>query len=150
MTAKMKEYFTHILKKAYNAAINEIVNDRFKTAVQIQEERTDEDSKAATPAEEAKIQTTEEEKEAYLIVKAILRSVVSGDRIVYRDAQTYFTILIDDNNRKLVCRLYLNSPTTKSIAFVGEDKKEVRHKIESLDDIYNHADAIIGTAEKFK
>ena len=42
MTAKMKEYFTPILKKAYSSVINEIVSDRFKTAVQKQDERTDE------------------------------------------------------------------------------------------------------------
>lgn len=149
MTAKMREYFTLILKKAYNSVINEIVNERFKTAVQKQEERTDEDSKTATTSEEPKIQTTAEELEAYYIVKAILRSEVPGDRITYRDAQTYFTVLIDDNNRKLVCRLYLNSPTNKGIAFISDDKKEVRHKIESLDDIYKHAADIVGAAKKF-
>jgi len=105
LTVKVREYFAPILKKAYASAINEIVSDRFKTAVQKQDERADEDSKAAIPAEESKIQTTDEEKEAYHIVKAILRSVIPGKRIGYRDAQTYFTILVDDNNRKLVCRL---------------------------------------------
>ena len=150
MTAKMRDYFTQILKKAYASVINEIVSDRFKSAVQKQDERTDEDNKTKTPSEEPKVQTTEEEVEAYYIVKASLRSVISGDRITYRDAQTYFTVIIDDNNRKLVCRLYLNSPTNKGIAFVGEDKKEVRHKIESLDEIYNHAAALIESAQKFK
>lgn len=149
MTVKMKEYFAQIIKKAYNSVINEIVNDRFKTAVQKQDERTDEESMAKTPSEESKIQTTEEEIEAYHIVKAILRSVISGDRITYRDAQTYFTVLIDDNRLKLVCRLYLNSPTNKVIAFVS-DGKEDRHKIESLDDIYNHAAEIVESVKKFK
>lgn len=86
--------------------------------------------------------------EAYYIVKAILRSIVPGDRITFRDAQTYFTVLIDNNNRKLVCRIYLNSPTNKGIAFVGEDKKEIRHKIEMLDDIYEHANDIVEMAKK--
>ncbi|MDR2895027.1 MAG: type I restriction enzyme HsdR N-terminal domain-containing protein [Alistipes sp.] len=150
MKARAREYFTQIVKKAYASVINEIVSERFKTAVQKQEERADEDNKAKTPSDEPKIQTTEEEKEAYHIVKAILRSVVAGDRITYRDAQTYFTVLIDDNNRKLVCRLYLNSPTNKGISFVGDDKKEVRYKIESQDEIDEYTEQIIETVKKFK
>jgi hypothetical protein len=151
MTAKMRDYFTKIVKKAYNSVINDIVNDRFKSALKKEEERAGiEDNEIKTASDEPKIQTTEEEKEAYHIVKAILRSVVAGDRITYRDAQTYFTVLIDDNNRKLVCRLYLNSPTNKGIAFVGDDKKEIRYKIESLDEIYRYAETLIETAKKFK
>jgi hypothetical protein len=63
-------------------------------------------------------------------------------------AQSYFAVFIDNSNRKTVCRLYLNSPTNKQIAFIGEDKKEIKHKIESLDEIYNHSDSLINSASK--
>jgi hypothetical protein len=150
MTAKNRDYFSQIIKKAYTLVINDIVSDRFRSAVRKQDELSEEENQVKTPSDEPKIQTTDEEIEAFHIVKAILRSVISGSRIGYRDAQTYFTVLIDDNNRKLVCRLYLNSPNNKGIAFVGDDKKEVRHKIETLDDIYKYTGEIVETAQKFK
>lgn len=146
MTAKMREYFAQLLKKAYSAAINEIVSERFKTAVQKQDELQEEESKTVT---EPRIITTDEEIEAYHIVKSILRDVIPASRVTYRDAQTYFTVLLDDNNRKLVCRFYLDSPTNKLLVFVGEDKKEVRFKLESLDDIYQYAGELIESAKKF-
>lgn len=83
------------------------------------------------------IVTTEEEIESYLIVKSILRPVVDISRVVYRDAQTYFAILLDDNNRKPICRMYFNSLTKKYIATFDENKKETKHEISTLNDIYN-------------
>ena len=79
----------------------------------------------------------EEEIESYLIVKSILRPVVDISRVVYRDAQTYFAILLDDNNRKPICRMYFNSLTKKYIATFDENKKETKHEISTLNDIYN-------------
>jgi len=66
-----------------------------------------------------------------------LRSVVDISRVVYRDAQTYFAILLDDNNRKPICRMYFNSISKKYIATFDENKKETKHEISSLNDIYN-------------
>ena len=86
---------------------------------------------------ESKIVTTEEELDAYRIVKAICRKKVDISRIVYRDAQTYFSILLDDNNRKPICRMYFNSLTKKYIATFDENKKETKHEISTLNDIYN-------------
>jgi hypothetical protein len=88
--------------------------------------------------------------EAFFIIKSILRQHIPCSRITYRDAQSYFAIFIDDNNRKPVCRMYLNSATNKQIAFIGEDKKEVKSKIESLDDIYLFSDQLKSSIEKYK
>lgn len=63
---------------------------------------------STTESKDDKIVTTEEEIESYLVVKSILRPFVDISRIVYRDAQTYFAILLDDNNRKPICRMYFN------------------------------------------
>ena len=43
----------------------------------------------------------------YGIVKSILRQVVDSSRIAYRDTASYFGILLDDNNRKWICRIQL-------------------------------------------
>jgi hypothetical protein len=53
--------------------------------------------------------TTEKEMETSQIIKAILRENLPASRIASRDTQFYFGILLDDNNRKPLCRLHFNS-----------------------------------------
>ncbi|OAV66632.1 hypothetical protein Barb6XT_01838 [Bacteroidales bacterium Barb6XT] len=94
------------------------------------------------------IVTTEEELEGFYIVKSILRPHIDPKRITYRDAVSYFTILVDDNNRKLVCRLYFNTPS-KKISFFDNDKKENKCKLNHLDDIYSYSQELIGGIAKY-
>ncbi|OAV68886.1 hypothetical protein Barb6_02049 [Bacteroidales bacterium Barb6] len=61
---------------------------------------------------------------------------------------SYFTILVDDNNRKLVCRLYFNTPS-KKISFFDNDKKETKCRLNSLDDIYNYSQELTGGIAKY-
>ena len=83
-----------------------------------------------------------QEIEGYLIIKAILCSVVDPARVVMRDRQTYCGILLDDNNRKPLCRMHFNSVSVKYIGTFDADKNETKHKIEKLDDIYQYADLL--------
>ena len=95
------------------------------------------------------IVTTQEEIDSFLIVKAILREVLDVSRVYYRDAQSYFSIILDDNNRKPICRMYFNAKSVRYIAFVNDDKKEEKHIIQSLDDIFSFADKIKSCALRF-
>ena len=45
-------------------------------------------------------------------------------------------ILLDENNRKPLCRMHFNSVSVKYIGTFDADKNETKHKIEKLDDIY--------------
>ena len=92
-----------------------------------------------------KIITTDEEIEAFHIIRAILCQSVQLDRVYYRDAQSYFAILFDDNNRKTLCRLYL-SENKKYIGIMDKNKNEDRILINSIDDIYKHSQKIIEIA----
>ena len=83
------------------------------------------------------IVTTQEELDGFNIVKAVVRKSVDVSRVVYRDALSYFAILLDDNNRKPICRLYFNSKTKKYISTFDKDKKETKHEIKNLNDIFN-------------
>ncbi len=78
---------------------------------------------------------TEEELEAFQIVVAILRRILPKSRIVNRDTQSYFGILLDDNNRKPICRLRLNGGK-KYISLFDEYKKESKEQIKTIDEIY--------------
>ena len=66
---------------------------------------------------------------------AILRRKLPIERIVYRDTQSYFGILLDDNNRKPLCRLHLNGHK-KSISLFNENKREIKKSIQTIDDVY--------------
>jgi predicted type IV restriction endonuclease len=81
-------------------------------------------------------------------VKSILRQKVELSRITYRDAQSYFAIFLDDNNRKPICRLYLNGGK-KYLAIVDDQKKEVKNEILSLDDIFKHSDLLNGIVDGY-
>jgi hypothetical protein len=75
-------------------------------------------------------------------VRAILRQVMDIERVYHRDTQSYFSILLDNSNRKTICRLHFNAASQKYIGFIGEDKKEKRHPIAGLNDIYQFADQL--------
>ena len=85
--------------------------------------------------------TTLDELEGFHIVKAIVRTAVDAKRIVHRDTQSYFGVLLDDNNRKPVCRLHFNRGQ-KYIGIFDKDKAETRHPITSLDEIYGFAEQL--------
>ncbi len=151
ITAKVLEQFTILVRRSISNHINDMISDRLKTALKTddQEQDSKEIIEENVSIKENNIMTTSEEIETFFIVKSILRSIISAERVTYRDTKSYFTILIDGNNRKLVCRVYLSSLLNKYLAFIEENKKEMRHKIETLDDIYNHSDKLIEVAQKF-
>ena len=152
-TPKVLEQFTALVKKSISSHISDMISDRLKAVIKKEEIEQKNDEAVTDEEASAKqsdgIVTTEEEMEAFYIVKAILRNTIPAERITYRDAKTYFSVLIDDNNRKPVCRLYLNSPTNKRITFIDENKKEDHHKITSLDDIYLYSQQIIESVSKY-
>lgn len=153
------DLFTPIVKKSIAAIIKDRIAEKLNIAIQTNEESAA-PAQAAAPEEEAKeelpegvvfmdketgVVTTQEEIDSFLIVKAILRPVVDISRVAYRDTLSYFGILLDDNNRKPICRMYFNAKSAKYISTFDENKKETRHEIKSLDDIYNYAEEIRAT-----
>lgn len=151
ITARVLEQFTNLTKKSIQQHISDLVTERLKTALSKEDEKAKE--QAALEAEQAesqesKIVTTEEELEGFMIVKTILRQKIKANRIAYRDAQSYFAIMLDDNNRKTICRLYFNG-TRKYIAIFDENKKEVKSEISSLDDIFQHSDSLFKIVEHY-
>lgn len=150
---KVLEQFTTLIKRTIGNYINDMIAERLKAAIKENDTPQQEQPAAAetiAPEEPVdKIVTTEEELEAFYIVKSILRGTISIDRVTYRDAQTYFAIFLDNNNRKTICRLYLDSDTNKRITFLDDNKKKQHNKITSIDEIYNYADTLIAATTKY-
>ncbi len=95
-----------------------------------------------------RIVTTEDEIEAYHIVKAILRETIDPKRIVIKDTISYCGVLLDDNCRKPICRFRF-SPTKKQLALIGENKEEDRVPIEDLNDIFKYSPRIVATVNHY-
>ncbi|MFR9543301.1 MAG: type I restriction endonuclease [Rikenellaceae bacterium] len=154
ITPRLLEQFSALVKKSITNHINDLISDRLNIAIKTTEPSAIGDSSAEIVEELAedpknRIETTDEEVEAFYIIKSILRSKINADRIAYRDTLSYFSVLVDDNNRKPLCRIYLNSPTNKQLVCFDDDKKEIKNKISCIDDIYEYSELLIKTAEKY-
>ncbi len=84
--------------------------------------------------------TTLEELEGYAIIKSILNGIIDVTRITYRDNASYFNVLLDDNIRKTICRLYFNR-AQKYIAFL-DGTKEIKTPINSINEIFSFSEQI--------
>lgn len=140
ITAKVLEQFTNLTKNSVNQYISELITERLTKALK-KEDAVSTEQQTTIPKPIEKIVTTEEEKEAFMITKSILRKYVDVGRIFYRDAQSYFSIILDDNNRKPLCRLYLNGGK-KYIGLFDVDKKENKIEITKLDDLFNYQSSL--------
>jgi predicted type IV restriction endonuclease len=144
--------FKGIIHEAMANFLREQVDKRLKSALDAAEQKPQEvvataqqEPEADTQSEENKIVTTQEELDAYFAVKSIVRECVEVKRVTFRDAQSYANVLVDNNNRKLLCRLYFNGKK-KYIGIIDGAKTEQRHMIESVDDIYKHASELTEAA----
>ena len=110
------------MKQAFVQYTNDYINERLKSAisadtvVENKVDKTEQGADVAATSDEAekiednRILTTEEELQGFYIVRSILYPEVDDiNRVQYRDTMSYFGILLDDNNRKPICRLYFNS-----------------------------------------
>ena len=144
--ASVREQFKGYVKTAFQQFIRESVSDRLRSALEKEDASSENDINNETePEEENKksgIVTTEEELEGFYIVRAIASQKLSPSRIVHRDTKSYFGILLDDNNRKPICRLHFNT-SQKYIGVFDSDKKERKHPIDKITDIYNFSQPIL-------
>ncbi len=154
--ASVREQFKVFVHKAIHQYLNEQVNNRLRNALQreemgigsSEEKRVEEPEVAEVLEEDDGVETTPEEIEGYHIVRAIVREVVPADRIAHRDTKSYMGILLDNNNRKPICRLRFNW-SQKYLGLFDEEKNEVKVPLESLDDIYKHSEKLKSTAQSY-
>nr|VFJ96368.1 MAG: hypothetical protein BECKLFY1418B_GA0070995_10845 [Candidatus Kentron sp. LFY] len=144
--------FSEIVREARKQFINEKINERLKSALNTDDEEIAGADKSLRDEEQViddndGIETMEEEIEGYHIVKAILRQVVDVQRVFMRDKKSYCGILLDDNNRKPICRLHFNSGN-KYLGLLS-NKNEERVPIDNLNDIFKYADRIQATIVEY-
>lgn len=141
LTKAVTDQFADTVKRAFKLFLNDQISSRFKSAMQ-------EPSEAADGADGI-IETTPEELEGLHIVRAILAQQIEPDRVVARDVKTYFGILLDDNNRKPICRLHFNTAKKYVGLFDNAERSEERILIQRPKDIYQFAQRLLATIAKY-
>lgn len=75
--------------------------------------------------------TTEDEVQAYHTIRTLLiqNKKIPNERITYRDQKTTFNIMVDDNQRKIICQLKFNDSNLKLII------DGIEYPLDNLDDL---------------
>ena len=153
-TQSVIEKFRPILSKALNDLVSEMMNDKIKSAlggsggsVSVTEQKPADDASVspAEPTESEKkvpnIVTTEEELEAFFIVKNLLADLADIHDITYKDTESYINILYRGNIRKWICRLRLTD-NLKTLIIPDEAKKETKYPLTDIYELKNYKDAL--------
>lgn len=153
-TKQVVEQFTDLVKEASHQFIKEKIRARLNSALSSQETLETKPAPVQNNEDVEKepndsgIITTEEEIEAFHIIKALLRDLVDVSRIAMRDTKSYCGILLDDNNRKPICRLHFNY-SQKYIEIITNKAGE-KHPINDLNDIYRFCDSLKSTLKEYE
>jgi len=154
-TAQVKDQFTGLVKKAFEAFLMEIINAKLKTAFEPETKFTKselskpEDQVSTSVANE--IETTLDEEQGFRIIQAIASEVTEPEHVVLRDAKSYCAILFDDNNRKPIVRLYFTKKklSVGLFASAGPEKEETRVDLEKVTDLYKHKPLILNCIKQY-
>lgn len=147
-TQNVVDKFKPIVKKALNQYISDLMNEKIKAALDASESESEAAPVIEEQEEEKKtIVTTALELEAFFLVKSICREVVESKRIIYKDTLSYFTVLLDNNTWKWICRLYLNG--NKKYIGIPSGDKENKILINNIDDIYLYKTEIIEAVKAY-
>jgi hypothetical protein len=153
-TQTVIDKFRDTTRKAFFQFVTDILNERFKAV--IGNPVTSELAAAADTAETEpedpepvnKINTTLEELEAFAIIKTMLKDTVAPSRLYYRDTESYFGILLDDNKYKWICRLAIGKAQT-NLYLPDENKKQTRYPLNSIDEIYDYQYQLLEVVKRY-
>lgn len=142
---KIIDKFKPIVKKSFSSFINEIMNQKISSALKTENIK---EEPVLEEVQDNKINTTQDEIESFYIVRGLLAEIIDVKDIAHRDTESYFGILYQDNNRKPICRMSLESKK-KQIHIPNADKTFVRYPLESLNDIYKYKKELIATVKRY-
>jgi hypothetical protein len=150
--------FRPVVKSALANLVHDRIERRLQAALASEEHGTvaptapapdDQPLPEGVVAVDGEVVTTQQEVDGYHIVRAIVAQAVPAERVHIRDAKSYCSVLFDDNNRKPICRLRFNAASKLYIGVFDAEKNETRHEIASIDDIYQHRDALLQVAQHY-
>ena len=152
MTKVVLDQYRPAISQAFEEVIRRRIQDRLnvtfgKDAVATPEA---EDSSATSEAGVNDIETTDDERMAFMIVQAIASKTLPPGRLTLRDAKSYCAVFVDDNNRRPVCRFYFNAKSVKYVGILSPEKEETRYQIADTVDLYKYCDHIESTVLSYR
>lgn len=141
-THQIRDQFTELTQRAMKDFIRGRVNERLKSALETDKAEhaspqvAPEDVSTAEQAEGDGIETTPEELEGFRIIQAIGAELIEPERIAMRDAKSYCAILLDDNNRRPICRLHFGKTKKSITVFTPENESKI--DLDKVVHLYHH------------
>lgn len=153
MTQAVRDQFSKIVQTSFTDFIRERVSERLKNALRGEIAPPPLAEPAQGPQDIAvesgpDVVTTDDEREAFQIIRAIVRQAIDVRRVTMRDAKSYCAILLDDNNRKPIARLHFNAQSKRYVG-VFTQKVEERVEITSIEDIFGLAPRILSAVDEY-
>lgn len=160
-TQTVIEKFRPILNKALNDLISEMMNDKIKVAlggsggnISVSDSKRSDDAQEDLEDDSKdkkrvpRIVTTEEELEAYFIIKNLLSEFTDIKNITYKDTESYFNILYKSNTRKWICRLKL-SDSSKILIVPDESKKEIKYPFQDIYELTQFKETLLVVLQRY-
>lgn len=155
ITQKIIDQFTPFVKRSINGVVNDIISERLNIAIKNETPQPETQSQEDIEQVEEKLPegvvfmdketgiiTTQEEIDAYNIIRSILRQHIDVQRITYKDNKSYFVVNLD-GGYWWICRLVLGA-RKKLIYFPMDNyKSNEAVSIESIDDIFKYVDRLV-------
>lgn len=171
LTRHVLDVFRPVVKRAIAEHISDEISKRLESVRRAEEQvadapaisqkciTTERDSLPSEPQQEQDgVITHNTEVWALVAIRTLLRNTVDPTRVVMRDKKSYCGILLDDNNRKPICRLFNfkhfdwgmdNIGDNAGIQiFDSDDSKRV--SLQYIDDIYPLAERLIAAVKKYE
>lgn len=155
ITHRIIDMFRQIVKRAYAEHVSDQISSRLNTLRIAEEERLN-TVQAVQPQQEISddgIITHNTEVWGFVAIRALLSKVIEPMRVTMRDQKTYCSILLDDNNRKPICRFYNFQHWEEGLENIGNNAHIViltesndrgeKFSLQCIDDIYPLQDRLI-------
>jgi hypothetical protein len=160
LTQAILKEFTGYTKEALDQLIMDRVNEQLKRAQILSTKppiagTAPSEQVPGGPAQDATDQhepKTEEAREAYAIIRAILWEEVGGDlkRLAWRPFKDHGGVLLDDTTRQPICKLWLNGPDKFISIFDATKKEPDKKEIKKLDEIFSLSEKLKASIASYK
>ena len=148
-TKRVMEQFTRATKKAQRQFVAGQVNERLKVALSSADTEDEDTQPEESDTEDSTgIITTEEEWQAYYAVSAILSDAVDPQRVTIKDYLNHCNILLDNNRKQPICRLYFNS-TQKKVGLIDDGRELEKVPLNAIGDLFDFADHLRETVYRY-
>ena len=146
-TQSVIDKYKPLVKKSISLYLNDVINDKIQNALKANDiELEKEVIEIVEDDPTDNIITTEEELQAFYIVKSILGTTIPLDRVSYKDTASYFSVIIDNKVTRWICRVFIKENVKYVI--IPNETDNLKYTITTPDDIYQLSSVLKSRTEK--